>query len=568
MRQILTKRFTFLFLVTLYILGSSNNVWTKDDISIIPQPQKIIFKNHYVKITNDWHIEIDKRDNENLFSATYLNQKLSDDFDIILPVERAVFSATAKHIFIGTVKGDLIKEILKKEKMDVSELADYEEGYILEVFDDHIVIAASEPPGVFYGIQTLLQLVKIKEGQILVPAVKITDYPRIRRRGIHILGVNPDKIKNQIDQMAKFKMNTAIIQSGRYFNLKEGTTQQIFREIFSYARQRFIEPIPELTSFGVGADVLNKDLYAAEGIWEENEHFKFVNDIAIPIKPTKHTLVNVIRSEDSNIVIKKLDETRTYKEGVDYKVIDGAISYPYSLNNQPTKIVRISAGAIEDGQEVLISYDYVENRCASWSPWSIPYCPSTERTYKIMFETLENVIRSLRPRYISIGHDEIRGLNRDSRCKKRNLTNAELLADEINRLNDFAKTIDPNIRLLMWDDMINPWHNGGDENYQLQFGGIPGRSSDAIDLIPKDMIIMIWWYDAKDSLNKMRNSPDFFGSKGFDYLVAGYKDKKNIRNWKELTKGRKKCLGIITTTWDGWERNKEGITYTAEIGWR
>ncbi|MBM3253455.1 MAG: hypothetical protein FJZ16_04310 [Candidatus Omnitrophica bacterium] len=554
-----------IFLLGIFYLLSLNNCYSKDDIAIFPKPKKIIYKNFEIILTTNWWITYNK-DNKKLFLTTYLSQRLSENFKLTLPKVKLSLLSKGKYIILGTIQDDLIKEVLKKEKIDISELVN-PEGYLLDISDNRILITGNEPAGIFYGIQALLQLVKRKGNQIIVPAVKIVDYPKAKFRGVYILDVDLSRIKSQLDMIAKLKMNIALLGSQKYFRLNDRNYQQEFKEIFSYARERFIEPIPDLGTFGAGEPVLFNDLFAAEGIWIEDEHFKFINDEAVPVNPTKHTLINVIRSGDSNIVIESLDKTKIYKEKLDYRIIEGSISYPYSIDNQPTKILRKPNGNIKNGEEVLVSYDYVENKCASWAPWSVPYCPSSERTYEIMFGALENVIQVLNPHYISVGHDEIRGLNRDSRCKKRNLTNAQVLADEVNRLNDFVKSINPNIRLLMWDDMLNPWHNGGDKDYQVQFGGIPGKTSDAIDLIPKDMIIMIWWYDANDSLNKMKNSPGFFETKGFDYLVAGYKDKKNIKDWVELIRDKKKSLGIITTTWDGWENNIEGIKYTAEMGW-
>ena len=543
---------TFLFLTFFFILTFSVS-WAAKDINITPTPQNLVYKNYDVEIKKDWSLVVGKDDEEIFSLARYLVEKLLNRFDLSMGIQRGLSTQIGKSIVLK-----LLSEQLK-------ELG--EQGYILEVFEDHILITANKPVGIFYGIQTLLQLTKTRLGKIIVPAVNIIDFPKTKFRGVHINAANLENLKPEIDAMSELKMNVAIIENWAFFNLDKDDNKEKLVDIFDYARERFIEPIPHLNSFSYAGPVLSKDPYAAEGIWIKDEHFKFVNGEAVAIKPTEHTLVNVIRCEDSSIIVTSLDKTKTYKEGVDYKIIEGDISYPFSLNNRPAKIIRFNSGNIRDGDEVLVSYDYVERKTAPWATWTTPYCPSSERTYKIMLNALEDVITALNPKYISIVHDEILGLNRDSRCKKRNLTNAELLADEINRLNDLVKSIDPKIRLLMWDDMINPWHNGGNENLQVQFGGIPGKTSDAVDLIPSDMIIMIWWYDANDRLNKMRNSPDFFESKGFDYLVAGYKDKKNIKNWTELIKNKEKCLGIITTTWDGWDKNIEGIKFTAEMEW-
>ncbi|GAI80908.1 unnamed protein product, partial [marine sediment metagenome] len=69
-----------------------------------------------------------------------------------------------------------------------------EEGYELEVTTRSIVIRAAGPAGLFYGIQTLRQLLppaifnkqKVEPIEWAVPCVRITDYPRFKWRGLLI----------------------------------------------------------------------------------------------------------------------------------------------------------------------------------------------------------------------------------------------------------------------------------------------------------------------------------------------------------------------------------------------
>jgi len=93
------------------------------------------------------------------------------------------------------------------------------EGYILEAKPEAVVISANQPGGLFYGTQTLVQLLPPEiEGQLVakanwtIPAVRITDYPRFGWRGL-MLDVSrnfftKDQVKTFIDQAARFKFNT------------------------------------------------------------------------------------------------------------------------------------------------------------------------------------------------------------------------------------------------------------------------------------------------------------------------------------------------------------------------
>ena len=93
------------------------------------------------------------------------------------------------------------------------------EGYYLSVTPKAILIRANQPAGLFYGIQTLLQLLpkEIESRQVVnhhswqAPCVSITDYPRFGWRGLmfdvsrHFF--TKQEVKDFIDEMVKYKFN-------------------------------------------------------------------------------------------------------------------------------------------------------------------------------------------------------------------------------------------------------------------------------------------------------------------------------------------------------------------------
>lgn len=93
------------------------------------------------------------------------------------------------------------------------------EGYTLNVTTKNVILSANQPAGLFYGMQTLLQLLpkeieskKTVQANWSIPAVSITDYPRFGWRGL-MLDVSrhffsKEDVKAYIDQMARYKFNT------------------------------------------------------------------------------------------------------------------------------------------------------------------------------------------------------------------------------------------------------------------------------------------------------------------------------------------------------------------------
>ncbi len=59
------------------------------------------------------------------------------------------------------------------------------DGYQLLVSDGKIQIIAADAPGIFYGTQTLLQLIQGDGNGFKIPGVKIKDWPTIKERAVH-----------------------------------------------------------------------------------------------------------------------------------------------------------------------------------------------------------------------------------------------------------------------------------------------------------------------------------------------------------------------------------------------
>lgn len=93
------------------------------------------------------------------------------------------------------------------------------EGYTLDVSETTARIAANTQAGIFYGMQTLLQLLpkeierqNVSQTEWKIPSVSIVDYPRFPWRGI-MLDVSrhffpKEDVKKYIDELSRYKFNT------------------------------------------------------------------------------------------------------------------------------------------------------------------------------------------------------------------------------------------------------------------------------------------------------------------------------------------------------------------------
>jgi hexosaminidase len=163
-------------------------------------------------------------------------------------------------------------------EMDVND-----EGYTIDVTNNAVRINAKTPQGTFYALQTVMQLLPaeiesptVTKNEWTIPCVSIKDEPRFKYRGQHLdvcrHFFDVEYIKKQLDVLAMFKINKFHwhltddqgwrIESKKYPKLNETSTKRIegegrtygpyyysheqIKEVVAFAKERFIEVIPEI----------------------------------------------------------------------------------------------------------------------------------------------------------------------------------------------------------------------------------------------------------------------------------------------------------------------------------
>ncbi|MFO7899946.1 MAG: glycoside hydrolase family 20 zincin-like fold domain-containing protein [Planctomycetota bacterium] len=133
-----------------------------------------------------------------------------------------------------------------------------EQAYRLTIDMDRVELVANGRPGLFYGVQTLLQLLDGPDG--LLPTGTITDWPEYELRCIHWDTKHhqdrPETLKRFIDQAARFKINAVLFELEDKFEYPSHpiigapgafTTDEL-QELVDYALERHIQIIPDVQS--------------------------------------------------------------------------------------------------------------------------------------------------------------------------------------------------------------------------------------------------------------------------------------------------------------------------------
>ena len=153
----------------------------------------------------------------------------------------------------------------------------HDEGYVIVATRDQAVVVAATAAGIFYGAQTVKQLIRTDGAAPQVFATTIRDWPAMRWRGMQDdLSRGPiptlEYQKKQVRLFAAYKLNvlspyyehTLEYKSHPLMAAPGGVmTQDEVKELVAYAKPYHVEIVPEQEAFGHLHHMLKFDIYGA-----------------------------------------------------------------------------------------------------------------------------------------------------------------------------------------------------------------------------------------------------------------------------------------------------------------
>ena len=146
---------------------------------------------------------------------------------------------------------------------------DSPEGYVLEVNDKGVAVTARTEAGLFYGCQTLEQLLEdSRDFGREIPRMKITDYPAIAYRAVHLDTKHHldrmDYYYRMIDRLARYKVNAIIweLEDKLRFTRRpeigapNAISKQEMQALCRYAKERNVEISPLVQGLGHAGFIL------------------------------------------------------------------------------------------------------------------------------------------------------------------------------------------------------------------------------------------------------------------------------------------------------------------------
>lgn len=356
------KSILSLFFIGLVAIVSAQTV-TKVENLLMPMPASVVQNDGYFRLNQNIYINLKSNDADAIRVAGFLADKLKRATGFQVYVNQSPINNPASNIEFNLVKDATLGD----------------EGYRLEVSKKQIIISAQKPAGLFYGTQSLLQLMpKEIEGKSMaqntdwtVPSCTITDNPRFGWRGLmfdvsrHFF--TKDEVKSFIDEMVKYKFNTL------HWHLTDDEGWRIQ-----------IKSLPKLTE--VGAWNVKKEGYFGDfsPATPEDKYnyggFYTQDDIREVVKYAKDRFVNILPEIDipghSLAAIASYPELSCTKDAVNYHVRSG----------EP----------IIDWSKGLPPFALLDNTL----------CPANEKVYNFLDKVFTEVAALFPFEYIHIGGDE------------------------------------------------------------------------------------------------------------------------------------------------------------------
>ncbi|MEO8766586.1 MAG: family 20 glycosylhydrolase [Ginsengibacter sp.] len=176
----------------------------RDSVAIIPQPVSIVQNGGWYTLSKNTVVEISAANVQVEAVARMFVDRAAPATGYIFPIKkRTLISSNSIRFMLDEKEFKLLRA----------------EGYRLSVSAKGISVIASRPAGLFYGMQSLMQLfspdieskIKVNKKVWSLPIVEILDYPRFVWRGL-MLDVarhffDKEQVKHFIDDMVKYKFN-------------------------------------------------------------------------------------------------------------------------------------------------------------------------------------------------------------------------------------------------------------------------------------------------------------------------------------------------------------------------
>lgn len=210
--------------------------------ALLPAPQQVVLGKKNIVVDNSWSVASSTGKQNSAYNVLL---RRADD------LHNLQFSQTGAKKIVLKIHAGIVK--------GTDDPALNEQGYLLKITPEKIEITGNADAGLFYGVQSLLQLLRRDEaGNLVVPECEIRDWPSLQLRFVHWDTKHHQKrietLKRLIDWHALFKVNMISFEMEDKYEYPSrpviGTpgayTKAEMQDLTRYALERHIEIVPNV----------------------------------------------------------------------------------------------------------------------------------------------------------------------------------------------------------------------------------------------------------------------------------------------------------------------------------
>lgn len=234
--------------------------------TVAPEPQKVSLDGSDFTFNQAWQLKLDSGVAKDDVAVDALREDLASRFNVRMGVAGGKGGTLTLRIQPGSVPIGTALDSNRKSLED--------QAYRIDMHKGAITIAANASIGLFYGVETLVQLLRRDMGMLWLPQGSIVDWPDMQLRHIywddnhHLEHV--DELKRDLRQAAFYKINGFVIKLNGHFQYKSAPavvepyalTPAELQELTNYGLRYHIQLIPYLDGPAHIAFILKHPEYA------------------------------------------------------------------------------------------------------------------------------------------------------------------------------------------------------------------------------------------------------------------------------------------------------------------
>ncbi len=479
-----------------------------------PIPREAEYDDARLLLT-DAVIVVPKGDQKASYPGRLLSEIIADEYMVALPVVKGKAPKGKTPIVVGQVSEGIVADAAGGRATPDDPGP---EGYFLKVDDKAVVIAGCDYRGTLYGVSTFLQLVhKWGKKSVAARSGTIRDWPFLPVRWVHVYIPGSQDLpffrRYMRDFLLRWKFNGMIMEVGAGMRLeKHPEINTAWRRTVKewYARGESIH------KYGEGA----------------------------PLGPANRFANSCHPGVGGGSYIEK-DKMR--------RLVEAAGDYGLEVIPEIQSLSHVYYMACAHREVAEVPED----------DWPHSYCPSNPKTYRLLFDVMDEYIDVIKPARVHIGHDEWRDGAFCPRCAGKDT--GELFGRDVLKIHKYLEA--KGIETWMWGDHFvdshnrrgRAWSEGSVVRYETP------QTLAARDIVAKatgNIHITNWSGETGD---------ETFGKLGWKFIIGNFRGTRED-DWPGRVE-RGGCLGGEVSSWcraDEFQLAKMNLTealYTANLLW-